>query len=126
MAVIAAGTYIFYSNGWRELWRIPPPTAWRLRMTAFVAIILISTLASLLAKFLPVGRHVRAITAGLLTGLALHYLAGWVGDHYLGGYAHPDPYDLGMLMIEGQGMVMYEIVTPLIGILAFIRAEFDT
>lgn len=125
-AVIAIGTCLFYDNGWRDLWSLPPSTAWRLRLTAFVAIVLISVVASLVTKALPAGRHVRALTAGLLTGLTLHYLAGWVGDHFLGGYAQPDPYELGRLMSEGQGMMMYAVVTPVIGILAFIRAEFET
>ena len=125
-AVIAAGTYLFYDNGWRDVWSLPPSTAWRLRLTAFIAVVLISVVAGLLAKFLSAGRHVRALTAGLLTGLALHYLAGWIGDHYLGGYGRPDPQDLGRLMSEGYGMMMYGLVTPLIGILAFVRAEVDT
>jgi len=93
-------------------------------MIAIAAILIVSVLAALIARLLPDSvRLARAIIAGLLTGLTLHYLAGWVGDYYLGGNAHSDQYDLGRLMSEGYGMGMYIAVTPAIGILAWIRAE---
>jgi hypothetical protein len=124
-AVIAAGACVFYDNAWRDMCRLTPWTAWRLRVTAIVVVLSVSAAASLILALIPLGRHIRAVGAGLLIGFTLRLLGEWVGNHYLGGYAQPDPHEFGWLMSEGYGMMMYMSITPLIGILGFIRAEFD-
>ena len=123
-AVISIGACLFYDNEWREFSHLTVIDAWLLRLTAILTILLTSFAANLIAKIVPIGRHIQAFLSGLLTGISLKYFSGWIGNHFLGGYAHFD-LSFGRLMSEGWGMVMYEWITPLTGILAFIRAEFD-
>lgn len=84
----------------------------------------ISAVAAAISLLLPKKvRWVRGLVAGILTGLTLRWLAEWTGDHYLGGSAHYDAYGWGDLMVEGYGMIMFMLVAPGIGVLAWIRSE---
>lgn len=122
-ALIFIGADLFYDKGWRDFSRLTPWEAWKLRLVAIGVVLAVSILASALVSLLPV-RYIRGLLAGILTCVTLLYLAGWVGDTYLGGYARPDPFNFGRLMSEGWGLTMNIIVIPTIGVLAWIRAEF--
>ena len=124
-ALIVVGVLVFYGPQWRNEWHVALLNAWQLRLIAIAAVLLVSVVSASLAGLLRGSvRLLRGVLAGALTGGTLHYLAGWVGDHYLGISAHSNPLNVGRLMSEGYGMMVDGIVTPGIGLLAWLRAEF--
>lgn len=122
--VILMGLRIYYGWEWREFGHLDAQEAWRLRLSAFGAVMLISAIAAAISLLLTRKvRRARGLVAGILTGLMLRWLAEWIGDYYLGGTAHYDAYRWGALMVEGYGMMMFMLVAPGIGVLAWIRSE---
>lgn len=122
--VILVGLRVYYGDEWREFRHLHVQEAWRLRLSAFVVVMLISAIAAAISLLLTRNVHwVRGLVAGILTGLTLRCLAEWTGDHYLGGAAHYDAYCWGDLMVEGYGMMTFMLIAPGIGVLAWIRSE---
>ena len=122
--LILLGSRIYYGSEWRKFRHLEVQEAWRLRLSAFGTVMLISAIAAAISLLLTRKiRWVRGLVSGILTGLMLRWLAGWTGDHDLGGAAHYDAYRWGDLMVEGYGMMMFMLVAPGIGVLAWIRSE---
>ena len=122
--VILVGLLVYYDNEWRVFRHLDVQGAWRLRLSAFVVVMLVSVIAAAISLLLTRKvRWLRGLVAGTLTGVTLCWLAEWIGDHYLGGAAQYDAYRWGDLMVEGYGMIMFMLVAPGIGVLAWIRSE---
>jgi hypothetical protein len=86
-------------------------------VAAIITVLLISAFCCALSLLLPkpIG-VIRPIVAGLSTWLLLRSLGDWIGDYYLGGAAHVDPWAVGRLMSEGWGMMNDLLMFPLVGI----------